>query len=113
MRASNDSLRYVRAATAVLGDKWTPQLLYVLADCETTRFCKLQDSVGGINPRTLSARLASLEENGIIEKTPTSTSSRCEYQLTQKGRGLLPVINRMETWASHYDSTPYQSSLSK
>lgn len=102
MEASNDPLDRVRATTAILGDKWTPQLLYVLANCETTRFCQLQDNVGGINPRTLSARLASLEENGIIEKTPTSTSSRCEYQLTKKGKALLPIIDGMQTWAADY-----------
>lgn len=92
----------VKAATDILGDKWTPQLLRFFANEETVRFCQLQDLVGGINPRTLSARLASLESGGIIEKTPTSSTARCEYRLTEKGASLLPIVRDMETWSARY-----------
>lgn len=92
----------VKAATDILGDKWTPQLLRFFANEETVRFCQLQDLVGGINPRTLSARLANLETCGIIEKTPTSSAARCEYRLTTKGADLLPIVKDMESWSQRY-----------
>lgn len=92
----------VKAATDILGDKWTPQLLRFFANEESMRFCQLQDLVGGINPRTLSARLASLESYEIIEKTPTSSSTRSEYRLTTKGRDLLPIIRDMEAWSTRH-----------
>lgn len=95
----------VRAATDILGDKWTPQLLRFFANEESVRFCQLQDLVGGINPRTLSARLTSLEEQGIIEKTPTSSTARCEYRLTKKGLDLLPILRDMEAWGHTYPET--------
>lgn len=91
----------VKAATSILGDKWTPQLLRFIANEGKVRFCHLQDLVDGINPRTLSARLDSLEKNGIIEKSPT-TSSRCEYGLTLKGRDLIPVLDEMWLWGDKY-----------
>jgi len=92
----------VKTATAILGDKWTPQLLRFFINEEIVRFCQLQDLVGGINPRTLSARLTSLEQHGIIEKLPTSASSRCEYRLTKKGRDLLPILEGMYQWGNQY-----------
>lgn len=93
----------VKAATEILGDKWTPQLLRFFVNEEVVRFCQLQDLVGGINPRTLSARLSHLEENEIIEKLLTSeTGSRCEYRLTQKGKDLMPILHDMERWSASY-----------
>lgn len=93
----------VEAATEILGDKWTPRLLRFFVNEEVVRFCQLQDLVGGINPRTLSARLTQLEEHAIIEKLLTSESgTRCEYRLTDKGRDLLPILRDMEQWSSRY-----------
>jgi DNA-binding HxlR family transcriptional regulator len=103
MTHATQSIGCVKAATDVIGDKWTPQLLRFFANEDTLRFCQLQDLVGGINPRTLSARLMNLEEKGIIEKTPTSSTARCEYRLTQKGQGLLPIIRDMEAWSAAYE----------
>ena len=102
MQASTQSVGCVKAATEILGDKWTPQLLRFFINEEAVRFCQLQELVGGINPRTLSARLDSLEAAGIIQKTTSSTSTRCEYHLTQKGYDLLPILRDMETWSEKY-----------
>lgn len=97
----------VKAATEILGDKWTPQLLRYFINEGTVRFCQLQDLTEGINPRTLSARLDRLEQLGIIEKTATTSSSRCEYSLTTKGDDLMPIIACMENWSNKY--TPVAS----
>lgn len=92
----------VQAATDILGDKWTPQLLRQFLNHEVVRFCQLQDYVGGINPRTLSARLVKLEEQGIIDKLKHQSSSRCDYVLTEKGKALLPILRDMQAWSSRY-----------
>lgn len=102
MAVAEEAIGCVRAATDILGDKWTPQLLRYFANEHTVRFCQLQDLVGGINPRTLSARLSNLEEQGIIEKTPTSSTARCEYNLTKKGLDLIPILRDMEAWGRTY-----------
>lgn len=91
----------VDAATNIIGDKWTPRLLRFFLSEPTVRFCQLQDMTGDINPRTLSARLVKLEEEGIIVKRPTSPS-RCEYELTNKGRDLMPILTQMYSWSSKY-----------
>lgn len=97
----NASIGTVDAATDVLGDKWTPRLLRFFASEPTVRFCQLQDLTGEINPRTLSARLVKLEDAGIILKKPTSPS-RCEYELTSKGRDLMPILAQMHDWSTKY-----------
>ena len=102
MQVTVASVGCVKAATEILGDKWTPQLLRFFVNEEIVRFCQLQDLVGGINPRTLSARLSSLEETDIIQKINLDSSTRCEYRLTQKGRDLLPILLDMQIWSEKY-----------
>lgn len=96
----------VKAATKILGDKWTPQLLRFFVNEDSVRFCQIQDLVEGINPRTLSARLDSLEEEGIIEKITAPQKARCEYRLTPKGHSLTPILRDMEAWSANYATTP-------
>ncbi len=106
MKTATESIGCVKAATEILGDKWTPQLLRCLANEETVRFCQLQDLTDGINPRTLSARLDSLEAHGVITKNQqTTTTSRCEYSLTAKGQALLPILQQMEQWGARYGTS--------
>ena len=97
------SIGCVKAATAILGDKWTPQILRFFVNEETVRFCQVQDLVEGINPRTLSARLDTLEQNGIIIKQPTTSENRCEYSLTEKGQALIPILRDMHTWSQTFE----------
>ncbi len=98
----SENVGCVDAATHILGDKWTPLLLRYFANEKNVRFCNLQDFVEGINPRTLSARLDRLEQDGIIVKLTTPSSSRCEYRLTKKGNDLLPVLQSMQAWSDKY-----------
>ena len=92
----------VAAAAHIIGTKWTPQLIYALSS-GVQRFGKLQKEVGGINPRTLSARLDELEACGIVEKTSYSeVPPRIEYSLTEKGKDLLPILENMVAWGSKY-----------
>lgn len=99
---STETIGSVKAATRILGDKWTPQLLRYFVNEEVVRFCQIQELVEGINPRTLSSRLDYLEQEGIISKTATTSESRCEYRLTKKGYELVPVLRDMQAWSDRY-----------
>jgi len=86
----------------ILGAKWTPQLIYAMHN-GTNRFCEMQKEVGGINPRTLSARLDELEQAGIVEKVVyAEMPPRIEYALTQKGKDLVPILERMVEWGTKH-----------
>lgn len=99
---ATDTIGCVKAATKIIGDKWTPQLLRFFVNEEAVRFCQIQDLVEGINPRTLSARLDTLEQEGIIEKIFPGEKSRCQYRLTQKGKELTPILQDMQAWSERY-----------
>lgn len=99
---TRESIGCVKAATQILGDKWTPIILRYFVNEKQVRFCQVQELVEGINPRTLSARLDSLEKQGIITKQPTTSESRCEYALTKKGEGLIPILKDMQAWSDQF-----------
>jgi DNA-binding HxlR family transcriptional regulator len=103
---STEKIGNVKAATRILGDKWTPQLLRYFVNEEVVRFCQIQDLVEGINPRTLSARLDYLEREGIITKNATTSESRCEYRLSEKGLELVPILQSMQAWSERYTEVP-------
>lgn len=111
MKTASEAIGCVDSATVILGNKWTPQLLRYFINEESVRFCQIQELVGGINPRTLCARLEQLEEQGIITKQHTDESNRCVYQLTNKGHDLLPVLQSMQAWSSKYPESLEHSSL--
>jgi DNA-binding HxlR family transcriptional regulator len=92
----------VALAAEIISAKWTPQLIYAMAN-GVQRFGALQKEVGGINPRTLSARLDDLEKMGIVVKSAyAEVPPRIEYSLTQKGADLLPIIDQMVEWGDKY-----------
>ena len=102
MTTATKQVGCVKAATQILGDKWTPQLLRFFANKEVVHFCELQDDVGGINPRTLSARLSYLEEEGIIIKLTSDTNGRSQYKITSKGHDLIPILQSMQLWGEKH-----------
>jgi DNA-binding HxlR family transcriptional regulator len=68
-----------------------------------TRFCELERSLAGISPRTLSLRLRALEEEGIVKRhTFPEVPPRVEYQLTPKGRALMPLIEDMRQYGREW-----------
>lgn len=92
----------IASAMEIVGNKWTALILRDLFS-GPKRFCELEKSVGTINPRTLSQRLDTLEESGIItKKNFAEVPPRTEYTLTQKGLDLLPILKQMATWGTKY-----------
>ena len=80
--------------------KWTLLLVRDLSEGQS-RFCELERSLTGISPRTLSLRLRALEDEGIVERVSyPEVPPRVEYALTEKGRGLLPIIEDMRRYGS-------------
>ncbi len=91
----------ISIASGIIGHKWTAEILYALS-ISPQRFCQIQRSVGGVNPRTLSARLDDLENESIISRQPMEGCAGDQYQLEQKGRDLLPAIQAMTDWGKKY-----------
>ena len=66
------------------------------------RFKHFEQSLG-IAKNTLATRLGQLVEAGILEKVPASDGSAFdEYQLTQRGRELAPVMISLSQWGDKW-----------
>ncbi len=94
----------IQAALCVLGDKWSPLMIGQLVG-EALTFSDLEKRLAGISPRTLSARLEKLQEDDIIEKLRYNEHPpRYKYVLTDKGRGLIDILESMAAWGEKYHS---------
>ncbi|HUD81394.1 MAG TPA: helix-turn-helix domain-containing protein [Patescibacteria group bacterium] len=94
----------IASAMNIIGNKWTALILRDLAD-GVNRFTDLEQSITGINPRTLSQRLDDLENQAIISKKSfAEVPPHIEYSLTPKGQDLIPVLRQMAAWGNKYFS---------
>ena len=92
----------VAACAEIIGAKWTALLVHDLSE-GPRRFSELEHSCAGISPRTLSERLRALEDEGILERRSYAESPpRVEYELTDKGRALLPIIDAMREFGHEW-----------
>lgn len=61
------------------------------------RFTELEVWLGDISSRTLTLKLAKLQEQGLVEKTQEGT-----YQATKKGKGLKMIEKAMVKYSKEY-----------
>src|SRR5215213_6550487 len=102
MSALSNATCPVCATADVVCGKWTLLVIRDLA-AGSSRFCELERSLEGISPRTLSLRLRSLEEQGVVERhTYPEVPPRVEYALTDKGRDLAPLIEDMREYGRRW-----------
>jgi DNA-binding HxlR family transcriptional regulator len=60
------------------------------------RFSELEHACSGISPRTLAERLRTLEhEDIVVRRSYPESPPRVEYELTEKGPALLPIVRAM------------------
>jgi DNA-binding HxlR family transcriptional regulator len=102
MRDVHDAECSVASTVDLIGSKWTPLIVHDLSE-GPRRFMQLEHACPGISPRTLSERLDMLERASIVVRRRFPVSPpRVEYELSDKGEALLPIIDAMRkfgrTW---------------
>jgi len=91
----------------IVGDRWTVHVLRE-AFFGLRRFEDLHRAVGCARS-LLSQRLASLVEDGLLERADYQTPgqrTRTEYRLSQKGREFLPVLIAILDWGDRWTADP-------
>jgi DNA-binding HxlR family transcriptional regulator len=91
----------IARSVSFAGDAWS---LLILRDAHAglTRFDQFRKSLG-IAPTMLTRRLATLTEEGLLEKRRYSEHPpREEYLLTAAGRDFLPVLFIIGAWGRQY-----------
>ncbi|MCC7122420.1 MAG: helix-turn-helix transcriptional regulator [Gammaproteobacteria bacterium] len=89
----------ISKAAQVLGERWTFQILREM-HVGVTRFNEFRRYLPKLSPSLLNQRLHMLEEHGLVMKRRRPESQSFEYQLTEAGQALGPILMSLGNWAA-------------
>jgi len=97
-----DKHKQMRRAFSVLAGKWKLEILWFLNQ-RTHRFGELRRAIPSITQHVLTAQLRELESEGLVSRVVfAEVPPRVEYSLTDKARGLAPVMGALMEWWQKY-----------
>jgi DNA-binding HxlR family transcriptional regulator len=97
--------RYHRAVE-LIGKRWSGAILRILF-AGPHRFNEILAGVPGLSDRLLSERLRELEgEELVMRHVFAGPPIRSEYELTERGRDLEPVVRDISVWAEKWLELP-------
>ena len=84
---------------SVLGGKWKFIILYTLVK-SPKRFGQINHFIPSISNKVLTEQLRELQEDGIINRKVLTDRIpvNVEYSLSEKGKELIPIIEKMVEW---------------
>ena len=96
----------VARALDVVGERWTLLIARELL-LGPRRFTDLADGLPGIGSSVLTARLADLEQSGLVAKrTLPPPAASVVYELTDEARGLARVLAALADWGMNLLGRP-------
>ena len=94
----------VEATLSVIGGRWKPILICRLLDGRK-RFGELCRLAPNATQRMIILQLRELEADGIISRHAfPEVPPRVEYEITEFGRSLAPIIKSMQKWGKAFKS---------
>ena len=88
----------VEATLSVIGGRWKPILLCHLLNGRK-RFGELKRLTPNATERMIALQLRELEADGVISRhVYAEVPPRVEYELTEFGRSLEPILVSMQQW---------------
>ncbi len=101
----------VETTLMLIGDRWKVLILRDLFP-GTKRFGELRSSVTGISQKVLTQKLKEMEADGIVSRTAyPEIPPRVEYELTELGNTLKPILDSMESWGMSYKTMMEKSDV--
>jgi DNA-binding HxlR family transcriptional regulator len=95
----------IAAALDMVGERWALLIVRELA-LGNSRFQDIVRGTGAPRDR-VAARLKTLEEAEVIRRVPYQAAPpRFDYQLTDSGRALLPVLDALLAWGLNHAVHP-------
>jgi DNA-binding HxlR family transcriptional regulator len=86
----------------MLGGKWKLLIIYQLLE-GPLRFSELSRRIPDISEKMLTQELAVLIDSQLVHRHDYGQSMlRVEYQLTELGRDVFPLIEAMRAFGLHY-----------
>jgi DNA-binding HxlR family transcriptional regulator len=91
----------VRNVIDHIGDKWSVLVLMVLEEGNVLRFNEIWGSIQTISQKMLAVTLKTLEADGLVKRTVyPQIPPKVEYELTERGKSLLPHLHGLVAWAN-------------
>lgn len=99
-RRSYDQYCSLSRALDVTGERWTLLIVRELL-AGPRRYTDLHADLPGVSTDVLAARLKEMERDGLLtrRRLPPPTSAAV-YELTARGRGLLPALTALAEWGA-------------
>jgi len=98
----------VNYGVEVFGDRWSLLIIRDIVFAGKKTYGQFLKSEEGIATNVLASRLAFLEDQGILMKTPSPDDGRKDvYTLTEKGLDLIPVVLNIVLWSARHDAKSY------
>jgi DNA-binding HxlR family transcriptional regulator len=91
----------VARASEILSDRWTLLVVRELF-AGSRHFNEIARGLPGISRTLLVLRLRLLEDNGVLERRQGQQPNLTEYQLTEAGKELQPLIDRFGAWGARW-----------
>ena len=89
-------------AFSFLGKRWNGLIIQTLMS-GPKRFKDISGLIPSMSDKMLSERMKDLEGEGILVRhVYPETPVRIEYELTDKGRALQPVMQQIQSWAESW-----------
>ncbi|MEA5392530.1 helix-turn-helix domain-containing protein [Cyanobium gracile UHCC 0139] len=87
-------------ALQVMRGRWKLMILCRLRD-GPQRFSALQRSLVGVSHKVLTTQLRELEADAVVcRRVFGEVPPRVEYDLSERGRALLPVLEGLHAWGA-------------
>jgi DNA-binding HxlR family transcriptional regulator len=93
----------IALAAEVFAERWTPVILRnMMLGC--TRFGEILDGAPGLPRSVLSARLRSLQHDGVVRREQDGRAT--SYHLTDSGRELAAICTNLGVWGTRWREAP-------
>ncbi len=95
----------VNYGVEIFGDRWSLLIVRDIVFDGKKTYGEFLKSEEGIATNVLASRLASLEEQGILSRSPNPDDGRKDfYTLTEKGLDLIPILLNIVLWSAQHDA---------
>ncbi len=99
----------IKDTMEILSGKWKFHILGTLLEGGKMRFMDLLREVDGIAAKMLSKELQDMEMNQLVSRTVLNTKPiTVEYEVTQYGSTLKPIIDEIAKWGTAYRNSLYE-----
>ncbi|MCS4301413.1 MULTISPECIES: winged helix-turn-helix transcriptional regulator [unclassified Chryseobacterium] len=89
-------------AVNLISGRWILSICYHLKQ-EKLRFFELKNRIPNISERMLTLQLKKMEQENLIVKTVyAEIPPKVEYELSEIGKKLLPVLSQLEVWGKEH-----------